>query len=142
VRRQLVTDPQHPTIDLGDLFQVHEGRHLSNGLLAAGEGAVDCDGHVSVSDRLVTNDGHEGRKHEHDEADRHRCTNSGKQYGKHEQRCGPGEQGDVEWIDGADQERLQREEREHVHREGHRHCQHRGGGADVRFVTDVVRGDM
>jgi hypothetical protein len=77
VRRQLVTDPQHPTIDLGDLFQVHEGRHLSNGLLAAGEGAVDCDGHVSVSDRLVTNDGHEGRKHEHDEADRHRCTNSG-----------------------------------------------------------------
>ena len=83
----------------------------------AAEGALDRDGHVSVSECLVTDDGHEGREHEHDEANRHRRTNSGKYYGKHEQRCGPGEQGDVEWINGADQEREQREEREHVHRE-------------------------
>jgi hypothetical protein len=45
----------------------------------------------------------------------------------------------VEWVEGADQERVQREEREHVHRDGHRHCQHGGDGADVRLVADVVR---
>jgi hypothetical protein len=31
-------------------------------LLAAGDGALDCDAHVSVSERLVTDDGHEGRE--------------------------------------------------------------------------------
>jgi hypothetical protein len=35
-------------------------QHLSNGLL----GALDCDGHVPVSDGLVTDDGHERREHE------------------------------------------------------------------------------
>lgn len=55
-----------------------EAKFLSNGLPAAGDGALDCDGHVSVSERLVTDDGHEGREHEDDKADRHRRTNSGK----------------------------------------------------------------
>jgi hypothetical protein len=73
-----------------EFCEAHVGLHLSNGLLAAGQCALDCGGHVSVSDRLVTNDGHERREHEHDEADRHRRANSGKHYGKYEQRCGPG----------------------------------------------------
>lgn len=52
--------------------------------LVACEGAPDCNGHVSVSECLITDDGHEGREHEHDEADRHRRTNRGEHYGKHE----------------------------------------------------------
>jgi hypothetical protein len=74
---------------------------VSDASLAAGEGALDCDGHVSVSECLVTDDRHEGCEHEYHEADRHRRTNSGKDHGKHEQRCGPGEQGEVEWVDGG-----------------------------------------
>ena len=93
---------------------------LADGLLAAGEGALDCDGHVPVSDGLVADDGHEGPEHKHDEADRHRRTKSGQHHGKHEQRRSPGKQGDVEWVKGADQVRVQREERDREHSDGHR----------------------
>jgi hypothetical protein len=87
-----------------------------------------------VSDGLVADDCHDWREHEHDEADGHRRTHSGKDHGEHEYRRCTGEQGDVERVNGTDQHGIQREEREDEHRYGKRYRQYCGGSADVGLV--------
>jgi hypothetical protein len=76
-------------------------------VLGGREGALECNGHVPVTDGLVTDDGHEWRKHEYDEADSHRRTDSGEGHGKREHRRRTGEQGEVEGVNCTDKERLQ-----------------------------------
>ena len=70
-------------------------------LLASGEGALDRDDHVPVSDGLVPDDGHEWREHEHDEADGHRRAHGGEDNRKRKHGSRSREQGDVERVDGA-----------------------------------------